>query len=239
MSKHPQENLYELFGYQYAQLGIADTYYLGFRDVPVLMEEYNIRGAAIDHGCGAGRATRFLKGLGLNAIGVDRNAAMIAHALTEDPTGDYRLESSGTLKSIPDESVELVFQSSVLEEYPSTLLMRETFEEFYRVLRRGGHAIIVTASEELPRGEWLSFIYPERHLAPSSGGQVRCMVRNSELVFNDFYWTDRDLRGVFTDSGFDVLRLHQPIARGDEPYKWLDETTKPPWSVYVLGKKGA
>jgi SAM-dependent methyltransferase len=238
MDDHSKSHHYDSFGEQYARLGFTDTYYLGFREIPGLIGEYQITlGIAIDHGCGGGRATRFLKQLGFTAIGIDRNEAMIAHALDADPSGDYRWVIGGALKDFADRSINLVFQSSVLEEYSSTDTMIDTFKEFHRVLRADGKVIIITASEELPKGEWASFLYPERHHAPRSGEQVRCIVRNSNIVFRDYYWTDDDLRGVFDAAGFEVLRLHQPLARGDEPYKWLDETSRPPWSVYVLRKK--
>lgn len=240
MDDHSKSHRYELFGEQYARLGFTDTYYLGFREIPELIGEYQIAlGNAIDHGCGGGRATRFLKKLGFAAIGIDRNAVMIEHALDADPLGDYRWVMNGALEGFSDQSIDLIFQSSVLEEYSSTDAMIETIKEFHRILRPDGKVIIITASEELPKGEWASFVYPERHRTPKSGEQVRCIVRNSNIVFSDYYWTDDDLRRVFDAGGFEVLRLNQPLARGDEPYKWLDETRRPPWSVYVLGKRNA
>ena len=238
MDDHSKSHRYDAFGDQYARLGFTDTYYLGFREVPHLIDEYEmLPGIAIDHGCGGGRATRLLRQLGFTAIGIDRSEAMIAHALDADPSGDYRLVPAGVLEGFSNQSVDLIFQSSVLEEYSSTESMVETFKEFHRILRPHGKVVIITASEELPRGEWASFTYPERHLTPKSGEQVRCVVRNSEIVFSDYYWTDVDLRGVFEAGGFEVLRLHQPLAKGDEPYKWIDETTRPPWSVYLLRKR--
>ena len=239
MDDHSKSHRYELFGEQYARLGFADTYYLGFRDIHQLISEYQISvGLALDHGCGGGRAIRFLKRIGFRTIGVDRNAEMVKRALGEDPSGDYRTVPADTLESIASQSIDLIFQSSVLEEYQSIDSMIKTFHEFHRVLQPEGKVIIVTASEELPRGDWASFYYPDRHLMPQSGEQVRCVVRNSDIVFNDYYWTDSDLRRAFDRSSFEVLRLHKPLAKGDEPYEWRDETKQPPWSVYLLRKRG-
>ena len=82
MDDHSKSHRYELFGEQYARLGFADTYYLGFRDIHQLISEYQISvGLALDHGCGGGRAIRFLKRIGFRTIGVDRNAEMVKRAL--------------------------------------------------------------------------------------------------------------------------------------------------------------
>lgn len=38
---------------------------------------------------------------------------------------------------------------------------------------------------------------------------------------------------LFAKGGFTVLLLHHPLAQGDEPFRWIDEVKRPPWSVYV------
>src|ERR1044071_1040587 len=58
---------------KYAELGIEDTNYLAFRDIPQLIQKHAKGMDALDYGCGAGRSTRFLKNLGLHVVGVDIN----------------------------------------------------------------------------------------------------------------------------------------------------------------------
>jgi hypothetical protein len=145
--------------------------------------------------------------------------------------------SATALDGIDDHSVDFIFQSSVLEEYSSTDLMRETFREFHRVLRPTGKVMIVTGSEELPKGTWASFTYPDRGKALQSGTQVRCAVRNSDIVFSDYYWIDSDLASAFVAGGLEVVLHHQPLTKGDEPFQWYDEIERSPWSVYVLKRK--
>ena len=54
----------------YAELGFPSTYYLAFRDLPTIFTEH-VRGRrALDFGCGTGRSTRFLRGLGFEVFGL-------------------------------------------------------------------------------------------------------------------------------------------------------------------------
>jgi ubiquinone/menaquinone biosynthesis C-methylase UbiE len=235
---HALTHRYESFGEQYARLGLTGTYYLAYRDVPQLISEFRIRiGDALDHGCGGGRGTRYLKNLGFKVVGVDRSNSMLEQARQSDPEGEYRIVPAETLEGIEGESRDLVFQSSVLEECSSTASMISTFNEFYRVLRPDGHVIIITASEELPKGDWVSFTYPTRSQVPRSGDHVRCVIRDSAIAFDDYYWTDQDYQSVFERCDFEVLSLHLPIGKYDEPYEWRDELTRPPWAIYILKKR--
>ena len=62
---------------KYAELGIDDTNYLAFRDIPQLIQKHAKGLAALDYGCGAGRSTRFLNNLGLHVVGVDISQDML------------------------------------------------------------------------------------------------------------------------------------------------------------------
>jgi len=50
-------------------------------------------------------------------------------------------------------------------------------------------------------------------------------------------WPEEDYREVYRRSGLEVLEAHRPLGRADEPYPWVNETTTPPWVIYVLGKR--
>lgn len=75
----------------YATLQFPGTYYLAFRDLPVLIRRYKHGSSALDFGCGTGRSTRLLRNLGLNAVGADISQAMLQQARALDPSGKYRL----------------------------------------------------------------------------------------------------------------------------------------------------
>ena len=71
----------------YATLEYPGTYHLAFRDLPALIARHVTGTRALDFGCGAGRSTRFLKGLGFDVVGVDISASMVARARERDPDG--------------------------------------------------------------------------------------------------------------------------------------------------------
>jgi SAM-dependent methyltransferase len=64
----------------YATLEFSNTYHLAFRDLPEIYRMHAAGTSALDFGCGAGRSTRFLRGLGFETIGVDISPEMVAKA---------------------------------------------------------------------------------------------------------------------------------------------------------------
>ena len=235
--RRSQSHNYGLFAGSYSNLEIEKTYFLAFRDIPKLIKRYSSGRRALDHGCGAGRSTRFLKSLGLQAIGVDISKDMLREAVQKDPCGDYRLISEDSIQGIESESVDLIFQSFALLEYPSLELMASSFREFHRVLCDSGIAIVITASEEGFKYDWASFLckFPENENL-KSGEQAKVLVRDTDIIFQDYYWTDYDIRNVFKSCGFEILTLHHPLADGTEPYEWVSELEHSNWSIYVAKK---
>jgi SAM-dependent methyltransferase len=75
----------------YSRLEFPGTYFLAFRDLPSLCERHVTGRRAVDFGCGTGRSTRLLRGLGFEVVGVDISADMIRKARELDPSSDYRL----------------------------------------------------------------------------------------------------------------------------------------------------
>jgi 2-polyprenyl-3-methyl-5-hydroxy-6-metoxy-1,4-benzoquinol methylase len=103
----------------YAKLQFPSTYYLGFRDLPSIIAEQVTGQTALDFGCGAGRSTRLLKGLGFNVIGVDISSSMVQLARTADPEGDYRAVEDGEFNSLEPASFDLVLRHSRLITFPA------------------------------------------------------------------------------------------------------------------------
>lgn len=220
----------------FAELEIENTYYLAFRDLPDLIDEFVGGKAALDHGCGAGRSSRFLKNLGFSVIGVNVSPDMIQAARGKDPGGIYQTVE-GTQLPFKDSSFDLVLQAIVVMEFPSQTTMNAAFFEISRVLKDSGVAIVITHNAEQCVGEWASFIWKtNKDKRPKSGEQAEVLVRGTEITFNDYMWYHPDLEDAFKQAGLIVRKRHQPVATGQEPYKWYQELLYPYWDVYVLSK---
>ena len=228
---------YQQFSEQYSDLQIENTYFLAFTTVGELIERHADSGKrTLDFGCGAGRSTRFLQSLGLDVIGVDISASMLRQAQQTTSSLYYLLEAGKLPFSEAD--FDIIFQSFVLLEYPSIAQMIETFKEFNRVLDDDGVIVIVTASEDYYRQQWLSFeIDNAEKQILESGCKVKVCIRDTDIVLFDYYWTDDDYRYVFQQSGLEVIEAVQPLAQGTEPFAWVSEREFPCWTIYVLRKQ--
>ena len=235
------QNTYEDGAYAaaYAKLEFPDTYYLAFRDVPEIMSQH-VRGTqALDFGCGAGRSTRFLGKLGFDTIGVDVAEEMVQNARTVDPTGDYRLVADGDLRQFADETFDLVLAAFPFDNIATAAKKIELFRELARVLKPTGRIVNLVSSPEIYQNEWASFTtkdFPENRQA-RCGDQVRIIVTalEDQRPVVDILWPDEDYRAVYREAGLEVVNVHRPLGREDEPYDWVNETKIAPWVIYVLG----
>jgi SAM-dependent methyltransferase len=92
--------------------------------------------AVADIGCGPGHVTAHLRGLGLDALGIDLSPELLAIARREYPGVDYR-EGSMTALDLADASLGgILARWSIIHTPPEQL--PEVFAEFHRVLAPGG-----------------------------------------------------------------------------------------------------
>ncbi|GLW33996.1 class I SAM-dependent methyltransferase [Actinoplanes regularis] len=98
-----------------------------------------ITGPVLDAGCGPGRLTGHLAGLGLNVSGLDLSPEMIAVARQAHPPLEFTVGSVLDLDR-PDNSLGGVVAWYSLIHMPPEDLPR-AFAEFYRVLAPGGHLV--------------------------------------------------------------------------------------------------
>jgi SAM-dependent methyltransferase len=101
-------------------------------------------GAALDFGCGVGRATRWLAAHFDAATGVDISETMIARArdLNADiPNLEFRVNAAGDLQSLGDRRFDLVYTRIVLQHVAGRAVARSYVQEFLRLLNRGGVAV--------------------------------------------------------------------------------------------------
>jgi len=221
----------------YATLEFANTYYLAYRDLPAILAEHVTGTRALDFGCGTGRSTRFLRKLGFNVTGVDiaQDMLRIAHAL--DPSGAYRMVPGDNLAEFDPESFDLIVSLFTFDNISSAAKIR-IFSDLRNLLRPAGTIISVVSSPDIYIHEWASFTtkdFPE-NAAARSGDVVRIVVTDHQdrRPVEDILWTDESYREVYREASLQAIQVSKPLANGDEPYSWVNETKIPPWVIYVL-----
>ncbi|MEU4411114.1 methyltransferase domain-containing protein [Streptosporangium sp. NPDC023963] len=236
-SRRNKTHDYATFAEEYASLGFDGTYRLAFRDIPSVLDEFaQGRGRALDYGCGPGRSTRFLRGLGFDAYGADISRDMLSQAKQQDSDGQYFHIRSGVLP-FDDAYFDVVFCSFVFIEVATLQGIAAILQEMKRVLKPNGCIIIVTAPADSFEGDWVSFSYnfPENKRPLVSGDTVKLHIRGTNVILYDYYWADEDYREVFRQVGLTVSKVHRPLGNPDDGVEWLDEEDRAFFIVYVLG----
>lgn len=221
----------------YATLEFANTYYLAFRDLPGTIAEYVTGTRALDFGCGTGRSTRFLRKLGLNVTGVDISDDMLRIARDLDPSGGYRLVPGDNLEEFPAGTFDLVLSAFTFDNIPGALKVR-IFGDLQKLLKPKGVLVSLVSCPEIYSHEWASFTtkdFPENSAA-RSGDVVRIIVTDHQdrRPVEDVLCTDESYREIYCETGLEAITVLKPLATGDEPYPWVNETKIAPWAIYVL-----
>jgi len=225
----------------YATLELPGTYHLAYRDLPALIAEHVSGGRALDFGCGAGRSTRFLRGLGFEAVGIDISRSMIEMAKQVDPGGAYLLVADGDFSVFEPASFDLVLSAFAFDNIPGRESRRALLRELRHLLRPQGRIILLGSTPDIYTHEWASFTtrdFPQNRRA-TSGDSVWIVMKDvaDRRPVEDLVWFHRDYLELFAAAELDLLADHRPLGRDDEPYEWLSETAIAPWVIYVLGGK--
>ncbi len=222
----------------YDALEFPGTYYLAYRDIPAIVQTH-VRGSqALDFGCGTGRSTRFLKGLGFETIGVDISAPMLERARERDPEGDYRQVGDGELSALEQRRFDLALAAFTFDNIPTFEQKVASLSAIRTRLGTEGLLLVLVSTPEIYLHEWASFStapFPENREA-RSGDRVYTIMLDvpDRRPVEDVMWSDPHYREVFAASGLEVEAHYRPLGRADEPYAWVSETSIPPWSIYVL-----
>jgi SAM-dependent methyltransferase len=227
----------------YAELQFANTYYLAYRDIPAILAEHVRGNRAIDFGCGTGRSTRYLRSLGFDAVGIDISPEMVAKARERDPAGDYRLIPNDDLSQFQSGSYDLMLSLFTFDNIPGLNRKTGLFRDLGALLNDTGKLVSVVSSPEIYWHEWASFTtrdFPENRNA-RSGDTVRIVTTDfaDRRPTEDILWTDESYREVYAAAGLEVAAMYKPLAKGDEPYKWVNETRIAPWVIYVMNRQVA
>ena len=238
----PFTNVYDDAGRAraYAALEFPGTYSLAFREIPELVRRH-VRGTrALDFGCGAGRSSRLLLGLGLAVTGVDISTSMLEEARRRDPSGDYRLVRVGDLEAVADCRFDLVFAAFTFDNIPTEADKSRTLAALRALLAPQGCLIAIVSRPEIYTHEWASFStkdFPANREA-RDGDRVQIVMLDvpDRRPVDDVVCSDRRYRELFGAARLEVREMLCPLATGREPVRWVSETAVAPWSVYVLGR---
>lgn len=223
----------------YAKLEFPGTYYLAFRDLPGLIRKHVSGDKALDFGCGTGRSTRFLKNLKFAATGIDISRQMIVKAREFDKTGEYLLVNDGGLSALDDRRFDLILSAFTFDNIPSMENKIKLFTGLKKLLNTKGKLINLVSTPDMYTHEWASFStkdYPENKFA-KSGDIVRIITTAVEdkRPVEDILMTDDAYRDIYKRAGLELIETLLPLARDNEPFAWVNETTTAPWAIYVLG----
>jgi ubiquinone/menaquinone biosynthesis C-methylase UbiE len=221
----------------YATLEFANTYFLAFRDLPAILAEHVTGARALDFGCGTGRSTQFLRKLGFQVTSVDISEDMLRIARDLDPAGDYRLVPGDNLSEFAAGSFDLVLSAFTFDNIPATTKVT-LFDDLQKLLTPNGAIVSLVSSPEIYTHEWSSFTtkaFPQ-NAAARSGDVVRIIVTDHQdrRPVEDILCTDESYREIYRSAGLEAIRMFKPLAKGDEPYSWVNETRIAPWVIYVL-----
>jgi len=222
----------------YAKLEFPGTYYLAYRDIPSMIQKHVSGSIALDFGCGTGRSTRFLKGLGFDAIGVDISADMISHAVLLDPGGEYRLIVDGNLNDIEDNVLDLVLAVFTFDNIRTIDHKIHLFKTLREKLKPQGKLINLVSSPDIYINEWVSFTtidFPDNWHA-KDGDKVKIVMTDVEdkRPVEDILCTDTQYRQIYAKAQMEIINVHRPLGRIDEHIHWKTETRISPWCIYIL-----
>jgi SAM-dependent methyltransferase len=221
----------------YSTLEFANTYYLAYRDLPAILSEHVNGNLALDFGCGTGRSTRFLQTLGFNVTGVDVSEDMLRIARATDPSGDYRLVPEDNFEQFEPATFDLVLCAFTFDNIPRETKAR-IFRDLKSLLKSDGTIVSIVSAPEIYMHEWASFSTRDfpGNASAQSGDMVRIIVTDHQdgRPVEDILWTDESYREVYTGADLQVVKVVKPLAKGDEPYAWINETRIAPWVIYVL-----
>ena len=201
----------------------------------------DVRGRrALDIGCGEGRFSRLLAGLGAEVTGVDLTEPLIERARELAVGGDtYVVGDAENLAGIEDESFDIAVSYIVLVDL---LDYRASIEAAYRVLRPGGRFVVCN-------------VHPMRSAVPygwinQGGRKLFYAVDNYwDEGPREFPWWGKNFVNMhrtlssyvnaFVESGFTLESLDEPTPSEEqlvENPSFDDEFRAPNFIVYKLRK---
>ena len=222
----------------YSKLEFANTYHLAFRDLPEIFRVHMKGTAALDFGCGTGRSTRFLRGLGFEPVGADISEEMVSRARETDPQGDYRLIPGDDMSALPAAGLSLIQSAFTFDNIPGMETKVRLFRDLRGLLAPDGILVNIVSAPEIYWNEWASFStkdFPENRNA-RPGDPVKIITTDFEdrSPAVDILWPHESYLETYSRAGLELVEMRKPLAKGDESYNWVSETRIAPWVIYAL-----
>ena len=194
----------------------------------------------LDIGCGEGRFTRLLAGLGARATGMDLTKPLLDRArrlAVADET--YLLSDAETLDGIESESFDLAVSYIVLVDLHD---YRASIEAAYRILRPGGAFIVCNVHPmrmSVPMG-WITqggrkLFYPIDAYADEGPREFTWWGK----PFMNMHRMLSSYIAAFLDAGFVLQALHEPTPTPEQLERnphFDDEYRAPNFIIYHLRK---
>ncbi len=224
----------------YSRLEFPGTYYLAYRDLPAVIAQHVKGIEALDFGCGSGRSTRFLTRLGFRATGIDISEEMVRKAREIDPHGLYHTIKEGDFSQLPKAHFDLILCAFPFDNIPTMEKKVMNLKGLRGLLEAHGSIINLVSSPEIYLHEWASFstkdFQENRHAKSGDIVRIIQMDIDDKRPVKDILWTHEAYLETYRRAGLKVIQVHKPLARREEPFAWVTETTIPPWVIYTLGK---
>jgi SAM-dependent methyltransferase len=178
----------------------------------------------LDVGCGEGRLTRDLAGLGHQVIGIDGSPSLIEAAREADPGGEYVLADAAQLP-FPDGHADLVVAFMSLMDVDD---MSGAVRELARVLEPGGRLALAVV-HPINSGHEIDRVHPEDRLVLTENYFDRRRYSDTieredvRMTFESRHWTLEDYFDALLAAGFRLEALRE-----------VGDPEHPRWSRYPL-----
>jgi ubiquinone/menaquinone biosynthesis C-methylase UbiE len=179
-------------------------------------------GVVLDYGCGPGKvALRMVETYGIRVIGVDISEHMlgIARRRRSDPRIRYELIDDARINNLSDSSVDAAISCYVFINIAERRRLLEIATEVHRVLRPGGHYVLLDTNPNTTGIRFTTFMSGEPGRSYRVGERRKVFLAlptGAELELADYHWPESVYRDVLTAAGFSEIRTSEPVLADAE-----------------------
>jgi trans-aconitate methyltransferase len=210
--------------------------YLAYRDFPNIISNYKNINRVLDFGCGTGASTQYLLEKNYDVvIGTDKSSNMLKEARSSFPKINF-VHVSELQK---EDSFDLVFSSFVLFELSSKNEIINYLNQAASFLKPDGIFYGITGSENLHKKNNLWACFDTNYFEntnPKSGDVVKLKLKETDIEFEDYFWTESDYIDCINKSNFHIEKVYTPLGQQTDPFDWVDEKIRPPFIIFLLRK---